>query len=330
MKKYLAAAAALCVGSFGIATGAHASASVSTEKSAEGTTTVEVSDLKVEVTGRLGIGRLGGESKELVYEDGRKVSELIWKLDNIYMINGGVSVQPKSWLKLNADLWVAVNDGDGTMDDYDWFVPGMDWTHWSHHEDVPLDKGIMFDINVEVPFYTTEGTSFSAFVGLKRDNWKWDAKGGSFVYSVNGFRDSSMTFPDGQNVISYEQWWTVPYIGIGFTSHLTNWKFSGRIIASPFVQGEDEDMHHLRGQAGLLFEEDFDSSSMWSIDLAATYKMTQNWGLTGSFKYQYYDEAKGSTTITDVATGQKFYYDGDVAGADNEAMLFSLSLEYTF
>ncbi|WP_161629932.1 omptin family outer membrane protease [Desulfogranum mediterraneum] len=316
-------------GVMGFTSAALGAASVAPEgKSVEGTTSVEVQSLKVEVSGRLGLGRLSGESNELVYtETGAKLSELNWKLDNIYMLNGGVSVQPLSWLRLNADIWVALNDGDGTMDDYDWRFSGADWSDWSHHEDVPLDKGIMFDLNAELPFYRHQGTTFSGFVGVKRDNWKWDAYGGSYVYSVAGYRDASGTFPAGEPGISYEQWWTVPYIGVGFTSKLTNWDLSGRVIASPFVQGEDEDIHH---QRNLRFEEDFDSSAMWSLDFAATYHLLQNWGLTGAVKYQYYQEAKGSTTITDLVSGQRWVIDGDAAGADNTALLLSLSLAYSF
>ncbi len=304
-------------------------ASVSSEKQATGATTVNVNTLQVEVEGRLGLGYLNGESNELVYnEDGSKLSQLIWKLDNIFMLNAGLSFKPASWIKFNADVWVALNEGDNTMDDYDWLVSGWaEWSDWSHHEDVDLETGLMFDINAEIPFYSHMNTTFSALVGVKRDNWEWVARGGSYVYSSYYLYDTVGDFPAGELGITYEQTWTVPYVGFSFYSVLTNWDFSGRVIFSPLVQGEDEDTHHMRD---LLFEEDFDSSWMWAADFAATYKFTPNWGLTGLISYQFYDEAEGSTTITDLTTGQKYYYPGDVAGADNTATILSIRLDYTF
>ncbi|HKJ65104.1 MAG TPA: omptin family outer membrane protease [Desulfopila sp.] len=328
MSKSLVKMMGAAVGTLVMLTCALAAEPISAGDSAKGTTSIQIGTLQVEVTGRLGLGRIDGESKELVYNtDGTILSELIWTLDNVYMINGGISVQPLSWLKFNADLWVAVNDGGGTMDDYDWLVSGMDWTHWSHHEDVSLDRGIMFDINAQIPFYRLSGTVLSAFVGLKRDNWKWEAKGGTYIYSYYGFRDLSGSFPDGELAITYEQWWTVPYLGLGFESQLSNWILSGRLLASPFVQGEAEDMHHMRN---LLFKDDFGTSSMWSVDFTTTYKFSPNWGISGAVKYQHYEEAKGSTTVINTLTGEQSYYGGDAAGADNEAVLAQLSLDYSF
>ncbi|WP_028578788.1 omptin family outer membrane protease [Desulfogranum japonicum] len=327
MQKSLAVFGSMLLGAV-VAQPVLAAGTVSPTQQVQGNTVVDVNSNVMEIEGRLGLGYLNGESNELVYnDDGSKLSQLVWKLDNIFMLNAGVSFKPTTWIKFNADIWVALNDGDNTMDDYDWLVTGWDYTNWSHHEDVPLEKGLMFDINAEVPFYTYQNTSFSALIGVKHDTWEWESYGGHYVYSTYSFRDSSLDFDPNDKIITYEQMWTVPYIGLAFYSVLTNWDISGRVIFSPLVQGEDEDTHHLRD---LLFEEDFDSSWMWAADLAITYKFSPNWGLTGLLSYQYYDEAKGSTTITDLTTGQKYYYPGDAAGADNTATMLSLRLDYTF
>ncbi len=296
--------------------------------SVERQSAVRVGPMQVLMTGRLGIGYLNGESTELVYNtDGSKASELTWTLENVIMMNAGFSVQPKAWLKLNADIWVAVNDGDNTMDDYDWRYTGTDWSDWSHHEDVPLDSGLMFDINLETPFYAARGTTFSAILGIKHETWSWDSYGGTYHYSSFGFRDTKGSFDADELGISYEQRWTSPYIGAGFVSNLNYWNFSGRIIYSPFVQGEDEDTHHMRD---LYFEEDFDNTSMWGADFSATYLFSNTISLTGQLKYQTYDEAQGSTTATDLVTGLTYDFDGDAAGADNESFLLSLILLYHF
>jgi len=47
-------------------------------------------------------------------------------------VNGVLKV--RSWLGFNFDGWFVATDGHGTMDDYDWQIPGYEWTDWSHHE----------------------------------------------------------------------------------------------------------------------------------------------------------------------------------------------------
>ncbi|WP_028578787.1 omptin family outer membrane protease [Desulfogranum japonicum] len=305
-----------------------ASGTMNSEQQTKGNTTVKVNDLKIEVEGRIGLGYLNGESNELVYnDDGSKLSQLIWKIDNVFMLNLGGSIKPASWIKFNADVWVALNDGDNTMDDYDWFVTGWDWTHWSHHEEVSLETGLMFDINAEVPFYSHQNTTFSALVGVKRDNWEWEARGGRYVYSSYYLYDTVGEFPAGELGITYEQTWTAPYIGVAFYSMLTNWDISGRVIFSPLVDAESEDTHHMRD---LFIEDDFDTSWMWAADLAITYKFQPNWGITGLLSYQYYDEASGSSTYTDLTTGQAYHYSYDIAGADHTATMLSVRMDYTF
>ena len=95
--------------------------------SAEGSATLAVGAHQVAVAGRLGVGWLSGESTETVYdtETGRKLSELVWDLDSVFMLNAGASIEPTPWLRLNADVWFRMNDGSGSMDDYD-YVLAMD------------------------------------------------------------------------------------------------------------------------------------------------------------------------------------------------------------
>ncbi|MGD9950347.1 MAG: omptin family outer membrane protease [Desulfobulbus sp.] len=145
--------------------------------------------------------------------------------------------------------------------------------------------------------------------------------------SSSGFRDLVWTEYTHNHGITYEQWWYVPYAGIGLRSIVGLWDISGRVYGSPFVQGNDEDYHHNRD---LFFEDDFDQSTMYGADLAVTYPISNKWGITGAVKYQHYDEAKGATTMTDTITGEQEFFDGDVAGGDNELLLLTLSVCYQF
>ncbi|MFP7755129.1 omptin family outer membrane protease [Thermodesulfobacteriota bacterium B35] len=293
----------------------------------EGSTTLNIHH-PIVVSGRLGMGYLTGESYENVYDpdSGRKISQLNWDLSDVYMVGGGVSIQPLSWVKLNMDLWLKVTDGDGDMVDYDWFVEGLDWTHRSYTTDVDLDTGYMYDINVEFPVFRLEDTEFSLFAGYKYDKWKWVATGGTFIYSTYYLRDTIGTLPD-ETGITYEQWYHVPYVGIGFHAELTRVTLSGRLIASPFVQAGDRDQHHLRN---LVFEEDFDNGTMLGVDLNGGYRFTDQLALMFNYHYQKYEEMKGDTTITDQVTGEQYHIPGDAASIEHYSHLFSLSLQYTF
>ena len=296
---------------------------------AGGETTITIQKQVVKVSGRIGAGYLSGDVTESVYSpvDGRKLSELQWELEDVFMFNIGGSVTPVHWLTLNVDFWTKISDGNGSMDDYDWYLPNQGWTHWSNHPETNLSEGYMFDLNAAFTFYRHGESAFSGLVGYKRDSWEWEARGGSFVYSTTFIHDTVGTFPAGTKGITYSQWYDVPYVGLGFHSKLTDVSFMGRVIGSPFASANDKDTHHLRG---LVYEDDFDTTFMYAFDLGMSYDFTPQLSLLGMVHYQKYEEAKGSTTITDQQTGLIYTVSGDVAGTDHTSSLFSLSVLYAF
>ncbi len=293
-------------------------------------TTVRINKKVIIVSGHIGAGYLSGESTESVYDtaaSGYKLSELTWRLRDVFMFNAGISVQPATWLKLNGDIWIKANDGNGSMDDYDWFVEGRDWTHWSHHNNVELSEGLMYDLNVEFPFYRFDQATFSALIGYKHDHWEWKTRGGSYIYSTYALRDTIGTFPDDEPGITYEQTFGVPYVGLAFAARLEKATLTGRLIGSTLVKVEDVDHHHMRN---LLFENDFDTGSMVSFDLGGGYNLTDQLSLLAAYHYQIYYETKGSTKVTDLLTGETQNFPGDAAGTDHQSDMVSLSLRYTF
>lgn len=300
-------------------------------KMAQKETTINVNQNAVTVDGWMSLGWINGESGEFVYEPvtGRKVSELNWGLDNVFMLGLGGSVSPLSWLKVNAELWFKLNDGDGTMDDYDLMIPNYQYTDWSHHENVDLTKGLMFDVNAEMNFYRWVGSKFFGIIGFKHDNWKWEAKGGDYVYTTYSLYDTVGSFANDTTVITYEQNIYIPYIGIGFSSDLnpTPITFSGRLIGTNLMYGDDKDQHHLRG---LVFEEEFDSGKMWAVDLAGAYHFTNHFSLKLAYHYQQFEEMKGDTKITDVSTGKVTQLSGDLAGMDNSLNMVTFSAIVNF
>lgn len=302
-KKYLTAClTALACATVSLPISAGAADAMS--KSAQKETTINVNQNVIVVSGRMSVGALNGESGEYVVipQIKHRLSQLDWKLDNVYMLGLGGSIAPLSWLKLNADIWFKLNDGTGSMDDYDWFIEDYTYTHWSHHEDVDLTKGLMFDINAELSFYQWEKSKFFAILGFKYDNWEWEARGGDYVYSTYYLYDTVGSFPDGELAITYEQKFYTPYLGIGFTADLdvTPITFSGRLIGSTLTFGESKDQHHMRNLEG---EQDYDGGSMYAVDLGGAYNFTKNFSMMLSYHYQKYNYMRDNSRRLDLDTG---------------------------
>ncbi len=288
-----------------------------------------INDDVAKVSAHLSTGFLTGKANELVFRpagSNNKLSHLTWTLKNVFMIGGGIAVQPSDWLKIKGDLFVKASEGSNDMDDYDWLYSTDDWSHWSHHEDVKLTKGNIFDINAELTFYQHEQATLSAIIGFRHDNWEWEARGGEFTYSRDSFRDTSGTFTPGELGITYEQTFDVPYIGIGFQADLDALNLSGRLIGSFLSTASDKDHHHLRN---LYYEREYDLGTMVGFDIAGAYKFTDHLALTAKFTFNKYFETDGDMIITNLTTGNKTLI-RDNSGIDNQTNLFFISLVYTF
>lgn len=289
---------------------------------------------------RLSTGILNGESGEYVYDAagaysgiaGYKISELQWELKDVTMIGLGFTFPLNERVKLNFDYWRNATDGDGSMDDYDWLLPGYDWTHWSHHDDTTVRDVSRLDINGAVTFLRFSGgkAAMSGLLGYRRDHLDWQSRGGYGIYSFNAYRDSYVIFPDIP-VIAYEQTYSTPYFGLGVESlgHAggVGILFNASMRYSPWARGEDEDIHYLRD---LRFEEQGSDGKWLALDIGLEFEVDRQLSVMLGYNWQEYEEIKGSTIITDLVTGEKFYYPGDAAGLDHSSNMFNLGLNYRF
>lgn len=298
------------------------------------TSSVQTNDQVTVLEGRMSLGYLTDNATELTYLpwSGYKISELDWKTDPVLMLTLGGSIQPKHWLRFNGDLQFKLTDGENSMNDYDWMVPGMDWTDWSQHNDVDLTSGYVMDFNIEFPVLhlgeqTTSSTSFSLFAGFITEKWEWEASGGSYVYSENGFRDTIGIFDPAGKEITYNQKFNTPYLGVGFSSRLNNLDLHGRIIFSELVHAEDHDQHH---QRGLIFASDCKHGEMLGGNLGFAYRFTPQWAVTADVQYLEYSEVRGVLDITDIRTGQSLHVDGDASGIKSSRTSVALGMRYQF
>lgn len=228
-------------------------------------------DKKVEVGIHAGMTNVQGN--ERVYDKSHKVSELLWDTKQAYMLgaNASVVLDTSKNLKFNASFSTAVAKGNSTMDDYDWLLVGADWTHWSHHENTTLEKGLIMDIGFSQAIHNNheKGTNWDILFGFKKDQWRWQAVGGSYIYSSgpNSLRDTVGTFVNVPG-ITYEQTIETPYIGVAFDWKKERMRLGFKVIGSFLASAKTVDHHHLRD---LTFTDNFKKGKMLGEDARGRY-----------------------------------------------------------
>jgi plasminogen activator len=272
------------------------------------------------------LGYIRGTSREYVYDaQGARLSQLDWRIDHGAVAAGRLTFRPLDWLSVRARGWAKI-DADNMMKDYDWFAGylGFDsWTHRSLHADTELTKGLQGDVSVAAWFWQDQGFALGAIAGYRHMTLKWEAYGGSYIYSVSAFRDTAGTFSD-QLVITYQQDWQTPYIGFGLSYSVDDLVVTGEVIGSGWVKARATDHHVLRD---LVFEDQFSKSLMIGATAGVEYRFHEAWSGVGRVEYQRYFEAEGNTKIIDQATGATIRLPRPAAGAASENTLVSLGVK---
>ncbi len=277
---------------------------------------------------------VAGEARELVYSGaGRgqgqasdfKMSELIWDIDSLLMAGGTLSAQFGDAVRLNVGVWVAVNEGSGGMEDYDWsweYPYSGEWTHFSESE-VDIESAYSFDINASMELTELGPFVLSGVLGYKQDFWEWSDIGGTYIYSSNppwGYRDIVGSF-EGKNGIDYEQTFNIPYFGVQLATEGSGIRVSGYLLYSPLVTAEDKDHHIFRD---LYFREEFDGGDYIAAGVDVSIDLTDSVFVSASVDYQTIPEIIGDMYYTEGQTGPE-YSNPDGAGIENTVAAVSLS-----
>jgi len=278
------------------------------------------------------IGLVEGTATELAisYPNGRKfkLSELTWDIKDVVMAGVYGSVGLGRRFRLNLGVWSALIEGNGTMVDRDWDYSESDsaflkpndgnWTHESRHPDTSLDKGILVDLNLSVLALPAGPFSLRGIVGFKHDTWKWSARGGTYVYSFEGFRDITGSFPEGVQVITYEQQYSIPYIGVGASWTRSAFQLETHLLVSPVVFASDKDEHVLRA---VTFEGEFSGGKYIGLGLNATWAFARHWATTLGVEYQKIPEITGDISIAGSEGSGLFRGGGGVAMSATSVIL---------
>ena len=296
---------------------------------------------------RVATALLNGQSGEYVSDPygihtgipGYKLSELQWQLDNVLMLGVGVSYRANGRLSLNVDYWMLDidippldidRDGDGVMDDYDWLIEGMDWTHWSHHDNTTVTDATKFDLNADFTLHsdTAAGYAVNAKVGYRQDRFGWGSVGGYGIYTDTTFRDTPVLFPDIP-VITYEQTYRTPYLGLSLSAagvgEGKRISLDASVRYSRWVRGDDVDVHILRD---LRFETGGSGGSWREYGVSLSYLLDERLTLSLAYADQEYGETRGNTFVTDLLTGVMSMVPGETGSLDHHSRQISLGLRY--
>ena len=289
----------------------------------------EYSNKETKFSIRAQTSELTGSATEIVYDSSLSdglLSELTWDIDELRMAGLGFSMQ-NEWVAIHTDVWYKTGYGDGMMDDYDWVVAGPDWSDWSHHDDTKITEASIYDINAELLIPKLSGAKFalSGFLGYKRERFKWQARGGSYIYSNMGWRNDVGNFNASSLGISYRQTISTPYLGLGLRAKLWKLEVAGRVIASRWARLRAEDNHHARTMYTVA---NMRRGDMLSYDATGTFNFTNNFGLEVGYVYTKYDTMRSSSDYHWSNGAVSTYVNGE--GADLETSMLTIKAVYTF
>jgi outer membrane protease len=283
---------------------------------------------QVSVTAEMGV--IDIEANEFVYSGSSKISQLIWQ-SRSPAATGRIEVPLRDGWGLRAEGTVAWG-GDGYMEDYDWLAPYAtgtgpdDWSHRSQHPDTRLDHHFSADLAVTRTLYEDEGASVGLRGGARYTDTQWTAYGGSYVYSVGGFRDTSGSIGDGVMGITYRQ--TIPEIYQALDAEMTEGaltlKLSGRVGVAIGAMGDDD--HWLR---------DLNFLDIWypiptaGVEAGAELALGEHAALTASAGLDKVFATRADTVVTDTVTDiSTTYLNG--GGGDYRSIRLSAGLKGSF
>jgi outer membrane protease len=283
-------------------------------------------DSSSKLSAHISIGNISGEANEYLYypSENRTVSQLIWNIDSLHMVDLGVAYETNNF-NINANISLPMGDGESKMVDYDWQVSNLPWTDRSIHPNTIVSDAMILDIYSEVgKLKINDKATVSFLLGYKYESYSWEARGGSYIYSAEKFRDTIGSFNNSALGISYEQIWSVPYVGVDLNTQLKNVHFNMQIKYSPFADGKMTDLHHFRN---LKIIDTFEDTTMLGLNVGMKYNIDKNYSLGINYIYTKYSTTTGDMEW--IENGRSEYY-SDYVGADLKTSNISLTVEYRF
>lgn len=268
-------------------------------------------------------------ANEYVWDGETKVSQLIWE-SRAFAIHMDLA-QRMGRITFAGGITFAFA-GNSYMEDYDWLEPyatgtgADDWSHRSIHDDTRLHRYIASFASVGVNVVQRQHVTAIIRTGLRYTDVQWTAHGGSFVYSVGGFRDTAGDFADGEEVITYRQQIPSAYAGLALGFRFGPVTIAGEVEAGYAILARATDDHWLRD---LRFVDRLDPTPTIHAGFSGTYAVSNSLSIVVKAAYDRMLAARGDTTVTDTVTEAETTYE-DGGGADLRALTATLGIRLTY
>jgi len=287
----------------------------------------ESADETIILRGSIGVIGIEGEETVFIapgYDE--RLSYLTWRTV-APMVAASLGVRlPDGWtLKGEARAAMA---GVGQMEDYDWLWPhrpGFGPDQWTDRSVSPhtnldwyLDGAIAFGRDL-----VSDGDMRVNFNGgFKYTDVQWTAIGGTAVYSVGGFRDTSLVFPDTP-AITYRQQLPTLFAGLDVESREGDWAYAASAKGGITTFGRATDDHWL---SAVNYVDAFRPAPMVSLNASASYNFSRNAGFFVEGGVEKVWLLRGDTTMTGMLAG----YSVDTAGGALGTLSLSAGLKGSF
>jgi outer membrane protease len=281
------------------------------------------------------IGMIGIEGREYVYNGAGSsdvLSLLIWQ-SLAPMLTTSLDVElPDGW-SIAAKAQVAIA-GDSYMEDFDWLLPFRpsfafnDWTHRSQHQDTNLDWYFNGSIALGRDIAVNEYVTVNINGGLKYTDVQWAAIGGTFVYSVSGFRDAAGTFPDNP-AITYRQQFPALFVGADAEIVQDQWTLGFGAQGGVTFNAVGDDHHWMRVPP-LNFIDNLQMAPTVSLSASAEYEVDEQLRLFVAGTFDKVFLARGDTEMYNNDTGAMLATFPDAAGGELMSASISVGLKGTF
>lgn len=277
------------------------------------------------VTGSINLGTLSGQAKERVYaeEGGRRLSQLDWEYNNAPIIKGVLEWDLTKRVSLGFSAWTTVARNAGKMNDYDWLYASQNApTHHSYHADTDLKNAHEFDINIKGWLFNHPSWRLGLMAGYQESRYSYESSGGVFNYWNGAYRGE---FIDAK-AISYQQRFTLPYIGVAGNYRYDNFEAGGAFKYSPWVSADTVDHHYFRD---LVFKDDARRQEYFSLTGNLGYALTEHSKLFFEAVANMMLNKKGDTKIYDQSDNTVTTYK-NTSGIEIYNYVVTLGWKYAF
>ena len=237
------------------------------------------------------------------------------------MVGVARAYRPRDWLQLKVDG--ATNRSNGAdLVDYDFnifFCPlaaGTSTSCRSTHHDTQLERALSFDAELAVRLLRFRGGELHGRAGYKWRAYDWRGYGGDTNYTG--------ALPPGA-VISYQQRWHTPYLGMRWWRALGAFDVGLEGNGSACASVHDRDHHHLRSPA---FSERSRGLGNFALGAELGYQFRQNIRLSLRYEFERWLLARGDKRVLDLSDGSERSFAG-AAGVSLYTQSLSLGVSIT-